>query len=129
MEKTDIDDDSILIEGKSKYGCPVFQVSSLWVVIDENPLIFGIILFVIGVQSLFFGRITIEISLFFAAFFICLLILGAILTVFIGPNSSTVTIYFSFLLLLAIATLISYGITKLVDISLFFIGACTFCLM
>jgi hypothetical protein len=50
---------TISIKGKSQYGCPVFEVSSIWKVFDENWVLFGIILLVIGVHMLFFGRVAI----------------------------------------------------------------------
>jgi hypothetical protein len=50
-------------------------------------------------------------------------VLGAILTVFVGPYSSTFIIYFAFLMLLFTATMLAYGVTKLMGISIFFVGA------
>jgi hypothetical protein len=40
------------------------------------------------------------------------------------PDSSTIAIYFSLLFILFLSTLIAYGLTKLVNVSIFFIGAC-----
>jgi hypothetical protein len=52
-------------------------------------------------------------------------LLGAIFTLFVSPHSSTYVIYFSFLILLFISTLLAYGVTKLVAVSIFFVGAGT----
>lgn len=118
--------EEIVIEGESSSGCPIFQVSSLWTVVEDHYIIFGLVLMVIGFHSLFFGRIALEITIFTAGFFVCMAILGSLLTVFIGPNSKPFVVYLSFILLLLVCTLLSYGITRLVDISLFFVGACTY---
>jgi hypothetical protein len=55
-------------------------------------------------------------------------VLGSLLTLFISPDSSTITIYGSFIVLLFISCFIGYGATKLIGLSVFFIGACT-CLL
>lgn len=47
----------------------------------------------------------------------------AVFTVIISPHSSTIVIYLCFLFILFVSTLLAYGITKLVGISLFFVGA------
>lgn len=119
-------DEKVLIEGHSSSGCPIFQVSSLWSIVEEHYVVCGLVLLAVGFHSLFFGRIALETTIFIAGFFVCLAILGSLLTVFIGPNSKPFVVYLSFILLLFACTLLSYGITRLVDISLFFVGACTF---
>jgi hypothetical protein len=53
-------------------------------------------------------------------------VLGAIFTLILSPDSSLVAIYFSLLLILFLSTVIAYGITKLVGLSIFFVGACNF---
>jgi hypothetical protein len=81
------------------------------------------VLVVLGLHLLFFGRVTIETTIFIASFMIVFVVLGAIFTLFVGPYSSTFVIYFSFLLLLFASTLLAYGVTKLVGLSIFFVGA------
>lgn len=76
-----------------------------------------------GLQLLFFGRVTIETTIFIAAFLISFAILGAIFTLFVSPYSSTFIIYFAFLILLFSSTMMAYGVTKLVGFSIFFVGA------
>ena len=90
---------------------------------EDNWILIGFLLFFVGLHLLFFGRVTIETTIFVAGFFIAFAVLGAIFTIFVGPYSSTFVIYFAFLLLLFASTIISYGITKLVDVSMFFVGA------
>ena len=79
-----------------------------------------------GLHLLFFGRVTIETTIFIAGFLIIFAVFGAIFTLFVSPYSSTFVIYFAFLFLLFISTLVAYGVTKLVGISIFFVGASTY---
>lgn len=51
-----VDAGVIQIHGLSKYGCPVFQVSSIWSVFHDNWILIGLILMVIGAYLLFYGR-------------------------------------------------------------------------
>lgn len=87
-------------------------------------MILGIILFIIGFQMLFYGLLMINVTVFIAGYFISFAILGGIFTVFLGPNSSSIAVYFSLLFILLASTLIAYGLTKLINVSIFFIGAC-----
>ncbi len=105
------------------YACPVFQVSNIWKVFEDNWIIIGLIMIVLGLHLLFFGRATIETTIFVAGFLICFAVLGSIFTLFVSPYSSTFIIYFAFLILLFASTMLAYGITKLVNVSIFFVGA------
>ena len=91
---------------------------------SENSLIFGIILVIVGFQMLFFGLVMIQVTIFIAAYFLSFVVLGAIFTLILGPDSSLIAIYFSLLLILFVSTLLGYGSTKLVGTSIFFVGAC-----
>lgn len=122
-------EEKITIEANSLYGCPAFEVSNLWAVFLDNQILFGVILFVLGLYMLFYGRVTIEVTIFVGIFFISFAVVGSIFTLFVSPYSSTFVMYFSFLLLVTICTLISYGVTRLVNLSLFFVGACKFTLI
>src|SRR5690606_32000314 len=104
---------SLVIKGESAYGCPVFQISSLWTTLEEHSVIFGIILFVLGFQMLFYGLLMINVTVFIAGYFISFAILGGIFTVFLGPDSSSIAVYFSLLFILLASTLIAYGLTKI----------------
>lgn len=73
---------------------------------------------------LFYGLLMINLTVFIAGYFISFAILGGIFTVFLGPNSSSISVYFSLLFILLASTLIAYGLTKLINLSIFFIGAC-----
>lgn len=112
-----------MIKGNSEYGCPVFEVSSIWKVFEDNWILIGIVLFIVGAHMLFFGRATIETTIFIAGFLISFAVLGAIFTIFVNPHSSTFVIYFCFLFLLFLSTMLAYGITRLVGVSIFFVGA------
>jgi hypothetical protein len=59
-------------------------------------------------------------------FFISLAIFGGLLTLFVSPNSTSFTLYTAFIILLFISCLLGYLATKLINISIFFIGACTY---
>lgn len=74
---------------------------------------------------LFFGILMTHLMIFLAAYFLSFAVLTGIFTAFLGPESSTLAIYFSLLFILFLATLIAYGLTRLVNVSIFFIGACT----
>lgn len=103
----------------------MFSVSNIWQVLEDNKLIFGVILLVLGLYMLFYGRVAIEVTVFAAAFFLSLAVVGAIFTVLVSPYSSTFTMYFSFLLLLTICTLLGYLATRLINVSILLVGACT----
>lgn len=104
----------------------MFQISSLWATLEDNSFVLGIVLFVLGFQLLFYGLLMINVTVFIAGYFISFAILGGIFTVFLGPNSSSIEVYFSLLFILLSSTLIAYGLTKLINVSIFFIGACTY---
>ena len=114
----------LVIKGKSPHACPVFQLSSIWTAISDNAWIFGIILIMVGFIMLFFGVLMTHLMIFISAYFLSFAILGSIFTAILGPESSRVGIYFSLLLILFLSTLFAYGLTKLVNVSIFFIGAC-----
>jgi hypothetical protein len=73
---------------------------------------------------LFFGILMTNLTIFFASYFISFAILGGISTAFLGPQSSRLAIYFTLLFILFLSTLFAYGLTRLVNVSVFFIGAC-----
>lgn len=103
----------------------MFELSSIWSALTENKFIFGVVLFVVGFIMLFFGILMTHLMIFIAAYFLSFAVLLGIFTAFLRPDSSTVAIYFSLLFILFLSTLIAYGLTKLVNVSVFFIGACT----
>lgn len=73
---------------------------------------------------LFFGVLMTHLMIFIAAYFLSFAMLALIASSFLRPDSSTVVIYFSLLLILFLSTLIAYALTRLVNVSIFFIGAC-----
>ena len=75
---------------------------------------------------LFYGVLMTHLMIFLAAYFLSFALLTGIFTAFLGINSSRIAIYFSLLLILFLSTLIAYGLTKLVNVSIFFIGACKY---
>lgn len=83
-------------------------------------------MFLVGFYLLFYGRSAIDITVFIAAFLVSLLTLGSIITLFVSPNSSSLVIYSTFLFLLFVSCLLGYSATKLIRISVFLVGACTF---
>ena len=81
-------------------------------------------MFALGFQLLFYGLLMINVTVFIAGYFISFAIYGGIFTVFLGPDSSTIVVYFSLLFILLASTLTAYGLTRLINVSIFFIGAC-----
>lgn len=65
-----------------------------------------------------------HLMIFLTAYFLSFAVLIGIFTAFLAPNSNQVAIYFSLLVILFLSTLIAYGLTRLVNLSIFFIGAC-----
>jgi len=116
----------LTINGKSPHGCPVFQLSSIYAAISDNSWIFGIILIAVGFIMLFFGVLMTHVVIFVSAYFLSFAVLVSIFTAFMGPESSRLAIYFALLLVLFLATLIAYALTRLVNVSIFLIGACNF---
>lgn len=102
----------------------MIQMERIWTVIHDNLIFVGLILVIVGGYLLFYGRATIEVAVFLSSFFIIFGILGAIATIFISANSSSFAVYFTFLIILFLSTLFAYFITKIIDYSIFFIGAC-----
>jgi hypothetical protein len=43
------------MKANSQYGCPIFEISSIWQAISDNLIIFGIILTLVGALTLFYG--------------------------------------------------------------------------
>lgn len=115
-----------MIYGNTPFACPVFEISSLWKALEDNLFIFGIIMLIVGFIMLFFGILMTHLMIFITAYFLSFAVLAAIFTAFLTPESSTLAIYFSLLLILFLSTLIAYGLTRLVNVSIFFIGACTY---
>lgn len=112
------------IMGKSPYACPIFTMQSIWQTLDNNKIIFGIILFIIGFIMLFYGVLMIHLMVFLATFFLSFAALLGIFSAFLNPESSKAIIYFSLLFILFVSTLIAYGLARMVNFSVFFIGAC-----
>lgn len=123
--KVELQANKIVIYGTTPYACPVFQLSSIWKALTENLLIFGIVLFIVGFVMLFFGVLMTHLMIFITAYFLSFAVLTGIFTAILRPDSSTLAIYFSLLLIMFLSTLIAYGLTRLVKVSIFFIGACT----
>jgi hypothetical protein len=94
------------------------------VALSDNKLIFGSILFVVGFIMLFYGILMTHLMIFLAAYFLSFAALTGIFTAFLSPDSSRIAIYFSLLFILFLSTLVAYALTRLVDLSIFFIGAC-----
>lgn len=81
-------------------------------------------MFLLGFYLLFYGRSALDVTVFIAVLLISLAALGSLLTLLISPNSSNITIYSCFLLLLFVSCLLGYLATKLISVSVFFVGAC-----
>jgi hypothetical protein len=83
-------------------------------------------MFIVGFVMLFFGVLMTPLMIFIAAYFLSFATLALIASTFLRPDSSTITIYFALLGILFLSTLIAYGLARLVNVSIFFIGACKF---
>ena len=108
----------------SPYACPVFELSSIWRALSENKLVFGVVLVIIGFVMLFFGILMTHLMIFITAYMLSFAALATLFTAFLRPDSNTLEIYFALLFILFASTLIAYSMTKLVKVSIFFIGAC-----
>jgi len=75
---------------------------------------------------LFYGILMTHLMIFLAAYFLSFAALMGIFSAFLGPDSNRIAIYFSLLFILFISTLVAYALTRLVDVSIFFIGACKY---
>lgn len=71
----------------------------------------------------------IHLMIFITTYFLSFGVLLGLFSAFLSPESSKAIIYFSLLLILFLSTLIAYGLAKVVDFSIFFIGACNFYLI
>lgn len=72
---------------------------------------------------LFYGILMTHLMIFLTAYFLAFAVLVSIFSAILTPESSRVTIYFSLLLILFLSTAIAYGLTRLVNVSIFCIGA------
>jgi hypothetical protein len=120
------DDDTLLIFGQTPYACPVFELSSFWVALEDNKFIIGIVMLVVGFIMLFFGILMTQLMIFLTAYFLTFIVLASLFSLLLTTESSRVAIYFALLLTIFLSTLIAYGLTRFVNVSIFFIGACTF---
>jgi len=75
---------------------------------------------------MFYGILMTSLIIFLTSYFISFAVLTGIATAFLGINSSTIAIYFALLIIVFLSTLLAYGITKLLDVSVFFVGACKY---
>lgn len=75
---------------------------------------------------LFYGILMTHLMIFLTSYFLTFAVLASILSAFLTPESSRIAIYFSLLLIIFLSTLVAYGLTKLVNVSVFFIGACNY---
>ena len=104
----------------------MFELSSIWKGLTDNSFIFGTVLFVVGFIMLFYGILMTHLMIFIAAYFLSFAVLLGLFTTFLRPDSSTVAIYFSLLFILFLSTVVAYGLTRLVNVSILFIGACKY---
>jgi hypothetical protein len=117
----------LVVYGSTSYACPVFELSSIWRALTDNLLIFGVVLFIVGFIMLFFGIMMTHLMIFIAAYFLSFAVLTMVFSAFLAVDSSTLAIYFCLLLIMFLSTLFAYGLTRLVGVSIFFIGACKLC--
>lgn len=75
---------------------------------------------------LFYGIFMTHLLIFVSAYVLTFVVLAWIFSSFLTPYSSQITIYFSLLIILFLSTLVAYTLSKLVNISIFFIGACKY---
>lgn len=75
---------------------------------------------------MFYGRSAIDVTVFIAVMFNSVAAIASIFTLFISPNSSNLAIYSSFIFILFVSCLLGYMATKLISLSVFFIGACNY---
>ena len=129
IKVVDLDMERLIIAGQTPYACPIFELNSLWQALSDNRIIFGIIIFSLGFIMLFYGILMTHLMIFLTSYFLTFALLTSIFTLFLTPQSSRLTIYFSLLFILFVSTIIAYSLTKLVNFSIFFIGACTYLLI
>lgn len=75
---------------------------------------------------LFYGILMTHLMIFLTSYLLTFAVLASIFSAFLTPESSRIAIYFSLLLIIFLSTLVAYGLTKLVNVSVFFIGACNY---
>ena len=75
---------------------------------------------------LFYGILMTHLMIFLTAYFLSFAVLIIIFSAILTPDSSRIAIYFSLLFILFLSTLIAYALTRLVNVSIFCIGACTY---
>lgn len=93
---------------------------------SDNAIIFGIVLFLVGVMELLFGRKMLQPTIFIAAYCLSFAVLGGIATeLIVSPTSSLLLIYLVLLLVLFLSSCIAYFIMGASHISIFCVGACT----
>lgn len=66
--------------GYSKYACPIIDINRFWAVLAQNTVIFGIVLFCIGLVELFYGKRLLKPTIFIAAYGLSFIGLGAIVS-------------------------------------------------
>jgi hypothetical protein len=117
---------SLVVIGRSRYGCPVLEISRLWEALHDNAILFGIVMVAVGVMELLFGRKMLQPTIFVAAYCLTFAIVGAFVSeIILGPDSSLLVIYFSLLGVLFISSFVAYLVMGISPLSIFCIGACT----
>jgi uncharacterized membrane protein YcaP (DUF421 family) len=102
-------------------------MSSLWEALSDNQVIFGIVMLVVGVTELFFGRKMLQPTIFIAAYCLSFAVLGAIASeLIVKPDSSLIVIYMTLLLILFVSSCVAYLVMGASYISVFCVGACIY---
>lgn len=90
--------------------------------LQSHSLVLGVVMVLLGTVMLFYGILMTHLVIFLATYCLCLAVLVGVATAFLSANSSSIAIYFTLLLIVALSTLAAYALTRLVKVSLFFVG-------
>lgn len=99
-------------------------MNQIWRALEENSIIFGIILIGAGVLELFFGRKFLEPTIFIAAYCLSFVIFTAIIGSFLTPYTAMPYVYLCLLVIIILSSVTAYLALSITYISVFLIGAC-----
>lgn len=86
IEEVYVDELTLYVESRSVYGCAAIDINRMWSVLSEYTFIYGIILILVGILELFFGRMLLKPTIFIAAYGLSFISLGLLLfDMTVGP--------------------------------------------
>lgn len=123
LAEVTLEDNKYTVSGRSQYGCPIMQVSSLLSFIEEYKYLFGILLLLMGGVVCFYGfRLLIPVLFIFGymtGFLFVMLIFGEFI---LSQQVTQLLLFICILIAIIIGSIIGYVFIKLPRIAYTVVG-------